>query len=236
MQCNVLSVCLASAFFAAPCLAQDAVEPFNGKDLSGWELKEPKDRSHWKVGVAKVDPQKDNEIVLTETPEGEKGELVNVQGRGVDIYTTEKFGDAVIEVEVLVPRRSNSGIYVMGEYEVQVFDSFGRERLGQSDIGALYSAAAPKVNAIKKPGEWNKFVIEYRAPRFDENGNKTANATFVKVTLNGQTLHENVEMKGPTPTGVTGKESPTGPIMFQGDHGPVAYRNLRVTPKNSAQE
>jgi hypothetical protein len=222
--------------FAAPCFAEEAIEPFNGKDLSGWELKEPKDRSHWKVGVAKVDPQGTREIVLSETPEGEKGELVNVQGRGVDIYTKKKFGDAVIEVEVLVPRGSNSGIYVMGEYEVQVFDSFGKEKLGQSDIGALYSAAAPKVNAIKKPGEWNQFVIEYLAPRFDENGNKTANAKFVKITLNGQTIHENVEMKGPTPTGVSGKEAPTGPIMFQGDHGPVAYRNLRVTPKDSVQE
>jgi hypothetical protein len=222
---------LTAVGLAAPCLAEEAVEPFNGKDLSGWEFKEPKDRSHWKVGVAQVDPQNPSEIVLSETPAGATGELVNVQGRGVDIYTKEKFGDAVIEVEVLVPRRSNSGIYVMGEYEVQVFDSFGKEKLSQSDIGALYSAAAPKVNAIKKPGEWNKFVIEYRAPRFDENGNKTANAKFVKIALNGQTLHENVEMKGPTPTGVSGKEAPTGPIMFQGDHGPVAYRNLRVTPQ-----
>jgi hypothetical protein len=158
---------------------------------------------------------------------------VNVQGGGVDICSQEKFGDAVIEVEVLVPQRSNSGIYVMGEYEVQIFDSFGKDKLGQGDMGALYSAAAPKVNAIKKPGEWNKFVIEYRAPRFDESGKKTSNALFVKVALNGQTIHENVEMQGPTPSGVAGKEAPTGPIMFQGDHGPVAFRNLKITPAES---
>jgi hypothetical protein len=219
-----------AAVVGGPAIAQETVEPFNGKDLAGWELKEPKDRSHWKVGVAKVDPQATDTIVLSEAPAGEKGELVNVLGKGVDIYTQAKFGDAVIEVEVLVPRGSNSGIYVMGEYEVQILDSFGKEKLGPSDIGALYRAAAPQVNSIKKPGEWNKFVIDYRAPRFDDSGKKTTNARFVKVTLNGQTLHENVEMPGPTPTGVSGKEAPTGPIMFQGNHGPVAYRNLRITP------
>jgi hypothetical protein len=230
MRGRAVVACLAAVLLGLPSIGAEPIEPFNGKDLSGWELKEPKERSRWRVGIAEVDPQKTNEIVLNETPEGAKGDLVNVQGRGVDLYSTEKFGDAVIEVEVLVPRGANSGIYVMGEYEVQILDSFGRERLGQSDIGALYSAAAPKVNSIKKPGEWNKFVIDFRAPRFDASGAKTANATFVKVTLNGQTLHENVEMKGPTPTGVTGKEAPTGPIMFQGDHGPVAFRNLKITP------
>jgi hypothetical protein len=86
------------------------------------------------------------------------------------------------------------------------------------------------VNASKPPGEWQKFVIDFRAPKFDESGKKIANARFVKVELNGQVLHENVEMKGPTPSGVTGKEAPEGPLMFQGDHGPVAYRNIRITP------
>jgi hypothetical protein len=97
-------------------------------------------------------------------------------------------------------------------------------------MGALYSAAPPKVNASKPPGEWQKFVIEFRAPKFDAAGKKIANAKFVKVVLNDQVLHENVEMKGVTPTGVTGKESATGPLMFQGDHGPVAYRNIKITP------
>jgi hypothetical protein len=132
----------------------------------------------------------------------------------------------------MVPKGSNSGVYVMGEYEVQVLDSFGKKdsELSAGDIGALYGAAPPKSNASKAPGEWQKFVIDFRAPRFDQSGKKTANAKFVKVELNGKVWHENVEMKGPTPSGVTGKESPTGPIMFQGDHGPVAYRNIKVSP------
>jgi hypothetical protein len=86
------------------------------------------------------------------------------------------------------------------------------------------------VNAAKKPGEWQKFVIDFQAPRF-QGGKKTANAKFLKIVLNDQIIHENVEMKGPTPSGVTGKEAPTGPIMFQGDHGPVSYRNIKIWPK-----
>ncbi len=223
---NLAALMLASSVLAAP-----PVEPFNGKDLSGWTTKEPKDRSHWKVGLAALDANNPREIAFGEGPEGEKAHLVNVKGSGVDIYTEAKFGDALIEVEVHVPQGSNSGIYVHGEYEIQVFDSFGKQKLGGGDMGAIYGAAPPQVNATKKPGEWNQFVIDFRAPRFDENGQKTENARFVKVVLNGQTLHENVEMKGPTPSGVTGKENPRGSLMFQGDHGPVAYRNIRITSK-----
>ena len=71
----------------------------------------------------------------------------------------------------------------------------------------------------------------YPGWKFDADGKKTSNMKFVKITLNDQIIHENVEMKGPTPTGLTGREAATGPIMFQGDHGPVSYRNIRVTPK-----
>lgn len=70
----------------------------------------------------------------------------------------------------------------------------------------------------------------FEAPKF-EGDKKVSNAKFVKVILNGETIHENVEMKGPTPTGVSGKEAATGPLMFQGDHGPVAYRKIKITPK-----
>ena len=72
-------------------------------------------------------------------------------------------------------------------------------------------------------------MIDFRAPRFDAAGNKIENARFIKVELNGQVLHKNLEMPKQTPAGVTGKEVPLGPIMFQGDHGPVAYRNIKIT-------
>jgi len=205
-----------------------ADSPFDGKTLDGWKLKGDAKKSKWKVGVAGLDEKDASKMALKDG----SGELVNTASGGVDIYTDAKFGDCTIEVEFMVPKGSNSGIYVMGEYEVQVLDSYGKapEKLTQGDLGALYSAAAPKVNASKKPGEWQKFVIEFQAPKF-EGTKKVSNAKFIKVTLNDVVLHENVEMKGPTPSGVTGKEAAEGPIMFQGDHGPVAYRNIKITPK-----
>jgi hypothetical protein len=203
-----------------------AQEPFNGKDLAGWKLKGPEAKSKWKVGKASLDPADPKKFAVAEG-----AELVNAAGGGVDLYTEAKFGDAVIELELMVPKGSNSGVYVMGEYEVQVLDSFGKEKMGTGDIGALYGAAPPKLNASKAPGEWQKMVIDFRAPKFGADGKKTANATFVKIELNGQVIQENVEMKGPTPAGVTGKEAATGPLMFQGDHGPVAFRGIKVSGK-----
>ena len=212
-----------------PFVPTSPTHPFGGEDLTGWTTKEPKERSHWQVGAATLAEDNPAKIVLADA-EKEKAQLVNVEGRGVDIYTLYKYGDVRIALEVMVPKGSNSGIYVMGEYEIQVFDSYGKDKLGGGDMGAIYSAAPPKVNAQKAPGQWNKYVIDFRAPRFDENGQRTSKATFVKVELNGQTLHQNVEMNGPTPSGVTGKESSLGPLMLQGDHGPVAYRNISVAP------
>jgi hypothetical protein len=200
---------------------------FNGKDLTGWKIKGKEDKSKWVVGEALLDESSPNKLSVKKGP---GGQMINASGGGVDIYTEDKWGDAVIELEFMVPKGSNSGIYVMGEYEVQILDSYGRDKIGPGDLGGLYGAAAPKTNAAKKPGEWQKFVIDYQAPKF-EGGKKTSNAKFVKIILNGQVIHENVEMKGPTPSGVTGKEADKGPLMFQGDHGPVAFRFIRVTPK-----
>ena len=210
--------------------ADKADMPFNGKNLDGWKLKgDNKQKSKWTVGKARIGQDNPRNLVALDATAGE-GELINAQQGGVDIYTEHQWGDCTIEVELMVPQRSNSGIYVAGEYEIQVLDSYGKERVGPGDIGGLYGAAAPKKNAAKKPGEWQKFVIEFQAPKF-EGDKKVANAKFVKVTLNDEVIHENVEMKGVTPTGVTGKEAPKGPLMFQGDHGPVAFRNIKVTPK-----
>jgi hypothetical protein len=225
-------LCVAAA--AAACAGVRAeeskpVEPFNGKDLSGWKPRGDAAKSKWKVGKASLDPA-DPKLLAC----GEGGsDLVNVvggsHGGGVDNLSEATFGDIHLEVEVLVAKGSNSGIYLMGNYEIQVLDSFGREKPGPGDMGGLYGASAPKVNACKPHGEWQQYVVDFRAPRFDADGKKTANARFVKVTLNGQVLHEEVEMKGVT-GGAISAEAPTGPLMFQGDHGPVAYRSIRITP------
>jgi sugar phosphate isomerase/epimerase len=207
----------------------DATVVFNGKDLNGWEVKGDKEKSKWIVGTAKISSENPKLLVNT----GGSGEMINLatkHGDSLDIYSKAKFGDCRIDLQLMVPKGSNSGIYVMGEYEVQVLDSWDSVKMGPSDMGAIYGAAPPSVNACKEPGQWQKYIIEFLAPRFDVNGKKIENAKFLKVQLNGQILHRDLEMPSPTPGGLTGKEAAIGPIMFQGNHGPVAYRNIVVKP------
>ena len=210
------------------------IEPFNGKDFKGWKFKDEK-KSMWQVGNPILSPVDPRRLAISAPVAGSALAMVNflaVGEHGSDIFTEEQFGDIHLELEFMVPKGSNSGVYLMGEYEVQVLDSYGKpdDKLTQGDLGALYSAAAPKKNAAKKPGEWQKFVIDFQAPKF-EGEKKVANAKFIKVVLNDVVLHENVEMKQQTPGGLTGKEHATGPLMFQGDHGAVAFRNIKITPK-----
>jgi len=207
----------------------DAVLLFNGRNLDGWKLKGTEQQSKWVVGKAKVSPDNPKQLVA----EKGRGEMVNLpakHGDSVDIYSEAKFGDCRIELQLMVPDGSNSGVYVMGEYEIQVLDSWGREKMGNGDMGAIYGASPPPVNACLRPGQWQKYIIEWQAPTFDAGGNKKDNAKFLKVELNGQVLHEDLVMPRQTPGGVAGKEAPTGPLMFQGNHGPVAYRNIIVKP------
>ena len=212
-----------------PAHAEDrkAIDLHDGKSLNGWKARGDAKRSKWVVGTATFDAKEPGKLKAVAAEKG--GDLVNPSS-GVDLYSEKKFGDCLIELEVMVPKGSNSGIYVMGEYEVQILDSWGKAKVGTGDMGGIYATSAPKSNASKKPGEWQTFAIEFRAPRFDA-GKKTANAKFVKVTLNGTVIHENVEVKGPTPSCLTNKEHAEGPLLFQGDHGPVAFRNIRVTPR-----
>ncbi len=207
--------------------AAEAVKPFNGRDLSGWKFisRHGRNQGQWLVGTAKLKEGDPTQIAIT--PGG--SELINVPP-SLNLYSEAKFGDCRLEIEVLVPKGANSGIYLMGNYEVQVLDSFGKKTVGTGDMGAIYDRIAPKVNASKAPGQWQKFVIDFRAPRFDQAGNKIANAKLVKCTLNGQVIHENVEIEGLTGAAMSKTEVPLGPIMLQGDHGPIAYRNIVITP------
>ena len=203
---------------------------FNGKDLNGWTAKpHRKAPSRWSVGTAKVDPK--NPKLLIVVPGG--NEMVNTpagHGKSLDFYSGKKHGDGIITLELMVPKGSNSGIYLQGEYEIQVLDSFGKKKMRMSDMGAVYGATPPKTNACKAPGQWQRYEIHFKAPKFDDKGKKTANAQIVKVLLNGTLIQENIELKGPTPGGVNGKEKAMGPLMFQGNHGPVAYRNIKIKP------
>ena len=212
---------------------------FNGKDLSAW--KEP--LGAWSV-VASVAVDASQPKAFTSQP-GQGVMLSSAAGKSANITSKAEHGDAEIHVEFTVPQGSNSGIYLQGRYEIQVFDSFGRPAIAEHDCGAIYQrwdpargkgnegyeGHTPKVNASKPPGEWQSFDITFRAPRFDAAGKKTENAKFIKVVHNGQVIHENVEMTGPTRGSQFENEAATGPIIIQGDHGPVAYRNLKITTR-----
>ena len=211
---------------------------FNGKDLSGWKLKDAKLAETWKaVPDVKIDPADEKKLVTAEAGTGSATGVLSRQPiqKGSDLYTEAEFGDCELHVEFVVPKSSNSGIYLMGRYEVQVLDSFGKPdaQLGQGDVGAIYSAARPSKNASKKPGEWQTFHIVFQAPRFDASGKKTQNAKFVSIRLNGEEIQKDVEVKGPTGGHLYNDEKPTGPLLLQGDHGIVAFRNLRVKATES---
>jgi hypothetical protein len=164
-------------------------------------------------------------------------------GRTKNLVTKEQFGDVEAHVEFLIPKGSNSGVKFGGVYEIQILDSWGKKDVTGNDCGGIYPRAEakpryhylddghpPKANAARPAGEWQVLDVSFRAPRFDDSGKKIANARFVKVVLNGQLIHEDVEAATPTGSAWVKKETPKGPFLIQADHGPVAVRNVRIRP------
>lgn len=185
------------------------------------------------------DPRHDKQL----TPLAGTGLLVsNPQpgGHNGDLVTTWEHGDIDVDLDYLIPPGSNSGLYLQGRYEVQIFDSWGVKQPKYSDNGGLYQrwddargkgnegydGHAPLANASRAPGLWQHLHVEFRAPRFDAAGKKIAKARFVKVVLNGYVVHENVELDGPTRGAAFPDETKPGPLLVQGDHGAVALRHL----------
>lgn len=230
--------CLVLAAFAIGHISVPAGEKkpdgkslFNGKDLKGWTFRggdKAAKKSKWSIASrAFLDPDAPGRLF----PIAGDGVLLNGDdGRGVDLLTELQHGDCELHIEFNVAKGSNSGVYFQGQYEVQILDSFGKDdkELKYGDNGGIYNTAPPKTNVSKMPGEWQTFDVIFQAPRFDDAGKKTANARFVKVVHNGVVIHENVEVKGPTTAALGGPERPLGPLMLQGDHGPVAFRNVRI--------
>lgn len=224
------SVCLTPA---GVLMAQTEAQDINFTNLEDWQ----KPWGEWKVaGRVRLDPDTPTQFVIQEGT----GILVNgPEGRTGNLHSAFQHGDVQLHIEFCVPKDSNSGVYLQGRYEIQILDSWGKEDLKYGDCGGIYArhadgrdyeGHAPPVNASRPPGEWQSFDITFRAPRFDADGQKVEPARFVKVVHNGVTLHENVPVYGPTRAASWQDEKPLGPLMLQGDHGPVAYRNLRLQP------
>jgi len=158
-----------------------------------------------------------------------------------NLFTVMEHGDIDLELEFMMARHSNSGIYLQGRYEVQLLDSWGKSQPTFGDCGGIYErwddsqpegeegyeGYAPRINAALAPGVWQKLFISFQAPRFDASGNKVKDARIIRLELNGITLHENLILTGPTRGPAFAEEASKGPIMIQGDHGPVAFRNIR---------
>jgi len=204
--------------------------------LAEWQNKNGSASTTWRV-VGDVQLDAADPKTLGAKP-GE-GILLNGPGKAVNLFSKAAFGDISLHLEYCVPKDSNSGVYLQGRYEIQILDSHGTTELKYSDNGGVYEIGprgkatggkAPDVNASLPPGEWQTFDIDFQAPRFDEAGKKTANAKFVRVVHNGKVIHQNVEVAAPTRAAGFKDERPTGPLMIQGDHGPVAVRNVRVKP------
>jgi hypothetical protein len=193
----------------------DAIVLFDGRDLSQWEG-EKGGAPQWTVadGAMEVKPKTGG------------------------IRTKQPFGSVQLHIEWATPSvvkgesqgRGNSGVFLMGQYEIQVLDSFENATYFHGQAAAVYKQHAPLVNASRKPGEWQTYDIIFHAPRFDANGKIIERARFT-VLQNGVLAQDNVEVMG-----ITVHMGPpyyeahaeTLPLMLQ-DHGDlVRYRNIWV--------
>lgn len=167
------------------------------------------DLSGWKLrnasGLATWSAQ--NGMLVNEIPDKQ---------HGTDLLTEETFRDFVVRYEYLVPKDSNSGFYLRGRYEIQILGDYGT-LAAEGGNGGLYSVKAPTVNASRPAGVWQQAEATIRGNR-------------ITVTLNGVKIHDGVEVTRATGGQLDNDLDKPGPILLQGDHGAVAFRNIRIKP------
>lgn len=222
-------------------ISKDALSHF--KPVKGWHMVENVSVG---TGQKKITSVKgDSGIILLN---GEVKEKIPY------LFTAETYGDVSLSLEFMISKGSNAGIFFMGLYEVQILDSYGRDSTSFRDLGGIYQrwnplaekekrgfeGTAPKINAAKAPGEWQRIDVVFRAPRFDSSGKKLENARFESVHVNGVLVQKNVSVTGPTRGPARGHwlegEVETGPVAIQGDHGPIAIRSFVVKPLEEKPE
>lgn len=219
-----------------------------GETLKGWKpVNETREKAprpdDWKIPVSvKLDPSDETKLV-SEPYKGPAGvdslaAFVNDRdGKSASLASPEEYGDLEVYIEFMVPKGSNSGICLMGNYEIQIEDSYGEKDLKYGSNGGIYAMPGkkgrvggrpPSVNVSRKPGEWQSLHIWFRAPRFGTDGKKVENAHFLRVEHNGTQVHEEYELFDSTRAVSPWPERAKAPLLLQGDHGPVAFRNLWV--------
>lgn len=193
--------------------------------------------ANWIVASdAEADMDKEGEL----KPVSGNGALVNNVSKksSAHLVTKESFGDIELELDFMMAKGANSGVYLQGRYEIQLFDSWTKTNPTYVDCGGIYQrwnnaansgyeGIAPLVNVARAPGLWQHLKIKFRAPRFNAQGAKTENAIFEEVYLNGVLVQQQAAVTGPTRSSYFEDEKSTGPLMIQGDHGNVAIRNIR---------
>jgi hypothetical protein len=193
----------------------DATVLFDGKDLSKWKAADG-GPAKWKVG---------------------DGYFEVAPGTG-DMYTKDAFGDSQLHVEWSAPNpprgqdqdRGNSGVFLMGLYELQVLDSYHSATYADGQAAAIYGQYPPLVNACRPPGEWQAYDVIFRGPRFETSG-KVARPAFITVLQNGVLVQDHVRIMGPTehmrrpPYHVTPDKLP---MKLQDHNHPVRYRNIWI--------
>ncbi|MDE0937865.1 MAG: DUF1080 domain-containing protein [Mariniblastus sp.] len=179
------------------------IELFNGEDLKGWELVNPKQNNGWKAVEGEL---RNTTPKLDFSPYSTFGNL----------QTTRKFMDFNLKIDFKVPAGGNSGIYLRGVYEAQVLDRDSKMQ-GIQGVGSIFGRISASENCGKAGGEWNTYDI-------------TLVDRHVTVILNEHKVIDNQPIDGCTNGALTADESVAGPIYLQGDHTAVAYRNITLTP------
>lgn len=171
---------------------------FNGKDLTGWKLRNPRGHNSWSV-----------------LPGGVLKNTVNEGDHGTDLLTEQKFWNFTVRYEYMTPENSNSGFYLRGRHEIQILGDHKAGAASTGSNGAIYNFKAPDKFVTKPSGEWQTVEATMIGDR-------------ITVIMNGVKIHDNVQCRKATGSEIDNKVDQPGPLFLQGDHGTVSFRNIRI--------
>jgi len=171
---------------------------FNGKDLTGWKLRDPGGYNSWSV-----------------LPGGILKNTITGGVHGTDLVSDQKFWNFTVRYEYMTPDNSNSGFYLRGRHEIQILGDYKSGTPSKGGNGAIYDFKAPDKFVTRPGGEW-------------QSAEATIIGNRITVILNGVKIHDKVLCDRPTGSELDGKVNEPGPILLQGNHGTVSFRNILI--------